>query len=156
MFAKFKNPVTRAFMRYTICFSLSMFAYVVVLALSRNLLERGYFAGTSPTTRLLIIASPVVPFFFVFLSFIRLLFQIDEFLRKQFINTLCIAGGITAFLSVAYGLIEQEQGLPCHFPRPSAWWTWTAYMSSWMGSWCIISITAGFTKFFSRRNATLP
>ena len=79
---------------------------------------------------------PVLPVIGVFIAVLRLLLATDELQRRIYIESLAIAGGITALLAVSYGLIESPG-----VPNLSAWWTWTVFMLSF-----------GISTFFVRRH----
>jgi len=119
------NPTTQAYRRYTWEFGASMLGYIVVIILSRMLLH----SLTTPPDRwqFAVALLPLIPVIFVFVAIVRLLLATDELQRRVYVNSLAIAGGVTALLAVTYGLIESEQ-----FPPLSAWWTYSVFMISWL------------------------
>jgi hypothetical protein len=123
------NPTTRAFRRYNLEFAISMIAYVAFITISRNLLH-GPLRDASTPVQIAVAISPILPVAMLFVSVIRFLHRTDEFLRRMIIESLAVAGGVTALLAVTYGLIESEP----LFPRPSAWWTWAVFGTSWLAS----------------------
>jgi hypothetical protein len=118
------NPTTSAIRRYYWQFGLSMLAYVIVIFLSRVI----WHAVDSPW-KTVVALLPMIPAVFVFISIVRYLLATDELVRRISVDSLALAGGATALLAVTYGLLEGE-GLP----RPSAWWTYAAFMASWIVS----------------------
>jgi hypothetical protein len=116
------NPTTNAIRRYYWQFGLSMFAYVIVIFLSRGLWD----VANAPW-KTVIALLPMIPAVFVFVSIVRYLLATDELVRRIAVDSLALAGGATALMAVTYGLLEGD-GLP----RPSAWWTYAAFMASWI------------------------
>jgi hypothetical protein len=101
-----------------------MVAYVIVVFLSRWM----WHTANGPWQTVIALL-PMIPAVFVFVSIVRYLLATDELRRRIAVDSLALAGGATALIAVTYGLIEGE-GLP----RPSAWWTYAAFMVSWMVS----------------------
>jgi hypothetical protein len=120
------NPVKRAYRRYRIEFCLSMIAYVVVVGVSRNLLE-GPLRHADPGLQLVIALLPLIPVLFLFAAIVRVVLHVDELSRQIHVNSLAIAGGATALLAVTYGLIESDR-----MPHLSAWWTYSVFMITWL------------------------
>lgn len=112
--------------RYYVEFAVSMVAYVAVVAVSRRLLE-GSAAYASLGVRLAVAGLPVVPVILLFISSVRVIRNTDELNRRICVDSLAIAGGVTALLAVTYGLIE---GGP--LPHLSAWWTYVVFMLTWL------------------------
>jgi hypothetical protein len=83
--------------------------------------------GVSNSWQLAIALSPLVPVVFVFIATVRCVLGMDEMMRRICVNSLAIAGGATALLSVTYGLIEGDS-----LPKLSAWWTYTTFMVAWL------------------------
>jgi hypothetical protein len=126
MFAKTNNPTKRAFLRYNIELGLSMAAYLATMAVSRNLLYGPMRNGGRPW-QVAIALMPLVPAIGGFAAIVRLIRGVDERLYRMFVDSLAVAGGITALLAVTYGLIEGDL-----FPPLSAWWTYSTFMLSWL------------------------
>jgi uncharacterized membrane protein len=124
--------VTRAYRRYLVEFWVAMGAYVVVIAVSRRLLE-GPLRGAGPWVQVLVAVSPVVPVAMLFAAVVRLILHTDEMQRRVYIESLAAAGGATALLAVTYGLIESER-----FPHLSAWWTWGVFGVAWIISTFVV------------------
>lgn len=62
---------------------------------------------------------PTLPVIWVMWSWVVLISSTDELQRRVYLESLAIAAGVTAFLSLTYGFLEDFAGLP-HIP---AWWT---------------------------------
>ena len=126
MLAKSNNPVTRARRRYLIEFGISMAAYVAAMAVSRNLLH-GSLRHADRSWQVAVALLPIIPTLLLFAAIIRFIRGVDERLRQIFIDSLAIAGGLTALLAVTCGLIEGDA-----FPPLSAWWTYSTFMAAWL------------------------
>ena len=126
---KSNNPVHRAHRRYVITLIVAMVLYIALLFTSITLLH----GGLTGILRLLVALLPVPPIIVVFIAVLQLLQGVDEFERRILIESLALAAGITAILSVTYGFLENAG-----FPTLSAWWTWTAVMGSWFISSLIL------------------
>jgi len=118
---KATNPTTQAQRRYLIEFTIAIVAYFVVLFATR-IAFRSLSGPWEPVVALL----PVVPVIAVFVAVVRWLQATDEFNRRIIVDSLAIAGGITALLAATYGFAESDL-----LPRPSAWWTWCVFMFAW-------------------------
>ena len=121
---KATNPTTRASRRYTSEFTVAIVLYMAVL-----LWTRSAFRTYHGPWELAIALAPLLPVILVFIAGIRLYAGTDEFNKRIMVESLAIAGVITALLAVTYGFMEGDQ-----LPRPSAWWTWSAFMFSWLAS----------------------
>jgi hypothetical protein len=126
MDARRANPVTRATRRYFIEFGVAIAAYVVVMMVSRKLLH-GSLRDAGDGWQIGVAALPIIPTLFVFIAVVRLLRRTDEFHRQVCVDSLAIAGGVTALLAVTYGLIEGGR-----LPHLSAWWTYCTFMIAWL------------------------
>lgn len=125
MFAKSKNRVTRAGRRYIVELGISMVAYVAAMAIRGNLLYGPHLGPISHANRSLLVVIALIPFLptiAVFAVIVRYIRGTDERMYRIFVDSFAIAGGITALLSVGYGLLEGE-----FVPLPSAWMPWVAY-----------------------------
>jgi len=120
---KSSNPTAVANRRYVVEIVVCMLAYIAVLVPAMWLLNR----GIEGPLKLVVAIAPVVPVAFVFLAVLRYFAATDEFQRRLMVESLAIAGGITALLAVTYGFL-QNAGLP----YLSAWWTYTAFMAAWL------------------------
>ena len=63
-----------------------------------------------------------------------LLSRTDELQRRVYLESLAIAAGVTAFLSLTYGFLEDFAGLP-HIP---AWWTFVLIGTVWGATSCLL------------------
>ncbi|HMD55069.1 MAG TPA: hypothetical protein VKJ65_11020, partial [Phycisphaerae bacterium] len=119
---KIVNPVKRAYRRYSIQFGIAMVLYVAAIWISNGLLyglhphEHGPMQHAGEGWKITIALLPLIPMFMVFAAVFRLVLRIDELQRRIYVDSLAIAGGVTALLAVTYGLIEGD-----FIPRPSAW-----------------------------------
>lgn len=119
------NPVVRAKRRYWLEFGISMGAYVVMIAASSWVLHT-WMADSGAVWRVLVAMSPMVAVAFTLAAIVRHLRAVDELMVRMQMESLAIAGAVTAMAAVTYGLGETE-GLP----HVSAWWTYTVFMLSW-------------------------
>ncbi len=124
MYMKRDNPTVIASRTYKVQLTLTMVAYAIVLF--GGIFFVKHF-GIGGWLRVVILMLPLVPVAFMLPAILGFMRGTDEFTRRRFIDSLAIAGGITAALSVTYGFLEIAAGLPA----PSAWWTWMVVMFSW-------------------------
>ncbi len=124
------NPTREATRRYTVEILVCMVAYLAILFPAIWALNSGI---TGPL-RIVIALAPVVPVIFVFVAVLRYFAKTDEFERRVLLESLGIAGVMTALLAVTYAFLENA-GLP----HLSAWWTWAAFMGSWLIGRLIVS-----------------
>jgi hypothetical protein len=120
---KTSNPTTLATRRYLVEMALFTLAYMLVLAVSIWALERGLQGWVKTAVAL----APVLPVLGIFFSVGRFLSRVDELTRRITLESLGIAGGVTALSAVTYGFLENA-GLP----HLTAWWTWSVFMFSWL------------------------
>jgi hypothetical protein len=118
------NPTAQAKRAYFWEFSISLVAYVLAIILTRDYLNTHQL---DDTWRTLVAVLPILPIIGVFAAIVRLILATDELMRRMIVNSLALAGGVTALLAVTYGLIEGEG-----FPFISAWWTYVTFMTSWI------------------------
>lgn len=126
------NPTALANRRYVLQLVVCMLAYVAVLVPAMWLLNHGIEGGL----KVAVAIAPAVPVAFVFLAVLRYFAATDEFQRRLMVESLAIAGGITALLAVTYGFLENA-GLP----YLSAWWTYTTFMAAWLIARLFVSRT---------------
>lgn len=119
---KTENPTDAAKRQYQIRFAAAILTYVVIVFP----LAAGADRAEGPW-KIVLALTPLVPLVFVFVSAIQFLRGIDELERQIHIEALAIAAGVTALLSVTYGFLEVA-----HFPRPSAWVTYSVVMVCWL------------------------
>jgi hypothetical protein len=60
--------------------------------------------------------------------------QADELQRRVHLTSLSLAAGVTAFLTLTYGFLEDFAGFP-HIP---AWWTFVLIDLVWGASSCLL------------------
>jgi hypothetical protein len=115
------NPTTVAQRRYLKQFALVMASYVLITIGTRAAMD--HLSGPS---RLIAAALPMVPIIAAFIAILRFIQNTDEFKRRLVIESMAIAGGITAVLAACYGFLEDD-----YLPRLSIWWVWFVLMGSW-------------------------
>lgn len=118
------NPTTLAKRRYVLELVLCMLAYAVILILAIWMLRHIPLAGP---LRYVVALAPVVPVVFLWLAILRYWGATDELERRVILESLGVAGAITALLAVTYGFLEGVG-----FPFLSAWWTWAVFMGAWL------------------------
>ncbi|MDI1310625.1 hypothetical protein [Prosthecobacter sp.] len=121
------NPTTRAFHRYFAELGAAMAGYAVLIIASRVLLSSEIGRQWNGGWQCALSLAPAIPLALVFLAVIRFLNGMDELARRIAVDSLAVAGGVTAMLAASYGLIESTV-----FPHVSAWWTFMMFMSSWL------------------------
>ena len=116
------NPTTQAQRRYLFEMAIALAAYLAILFTTRY-----FFRAASGPWEWVVALLPVLPVIGILVAVLRWLAGTDEFNRRLIVDALAIAGGTTALLAATYGFLE---GSP--LPRPSAWWTWTVFMVTWL------------------------
>ncbi|MDB5951796.1 MAG: hypothetical protein JWR65_3651 [Massilia sp.] len=116
---KHEKKVTRAYHRDL---GLSIVVYIVLLFsaihFGRPMAEGGL--------RTAILVTPMIGFGLMIWALARHLARIDEYMRRQLLETFAIASAITAGLSFTYGFLETAG-----FPRLSMFTVWMAMGASW-------------------------
>lgn len=107
-----------------------MTVYVVVLFICGRYLKLNPPQGL----KLLLALLPTLPVIWVMWSVIRYLGQTDELQRRVHLESLAIAAGVTAFLTLTYGFLEAFAGLP----HIEAWWTFVVIDLVWAGTGCVL------------------
>src|SRR5215472_8205055 len=97
---KATNPTVRANRRYLVEFTAAIVLYIVVLVGTR-IAFRSYHGPFE----LVIALAPVIPIILVFIAGIRLYQGTDEFNKRLMVESLAIAGVITALVAATYGFI---------------------------------------------------
>ncbi len=77
---------------------------------------------------------PTLPVIWVMWSLFSFLTHADELQRRVHLEALAVAAGVTAFLSLTYGFLEDFAGLP-HIP---AWWTFVVIDMVWGATGCVL------------------
>jgi hypothetical protein len=119
---KWTNPTTQAGYRYIFELGLASAVYLAVTAGSAY----GLAHGVEGIARIAVAAAPVVPILGMSWAIVRWLIATDEYHRTTIVICMAIAGGLTALLTVTYGVL-QNAGLP----PLNASWTWIAFMVIW-------------------------
>ena len=119
---KTENPTDAAKRQYRIRFTAAILTYVAIVFPLAAGADRAQGAW-----KIVLALTPLIPLVFVFVFAIQFLRGIDELERQIHVEALAIAAGVTALLSVTYGFLEVA-----HFPRPSAWFTYSAVMLCWL------------------------
>lgn len=120
---KSTNPTAAANRSYIGEMAICMAAYIVVLVPAIWLLNR----GLEGPLKFAVALAPVVPIVFVFIAVLRYFGRTDELERRMLLESLGIAGIITALLAATYGFLENAG-----MPHLSAWYTWAVFMGSWL------------------------
>lgn len=87
---------------YARAFTFSMITYVIIIIVSRLLIDN---LGDSPW-RYPIALLPIVPVISLILAFLRYLSGIDELQRRIQLQAIGFAAGTTGLLTFAYGFLE--------------------------------------------------
>ena len=119
---KVTNPTSQAQRRYLTEFTIAMIAYVIVLFGTRI-----YFRNLTGPLETVVALLPMVPVLFVFIAVVRWIAGTDEFQRRIAVESLAMAGGVTALLALTYGFVEGDP-----LPRPSAFWVWGVFATAWL------------------------
>ena len=100
------------------------------------LIASGHYLNLNPPQglKLLLAVLPTLPVIWVMLSVIRYLSQTDELQRRVHLESLAIAAGVTALLTLTYGFLEAFAGLP----HIEAWWTFVVIDLVWAGTGCVL------------------
>jgi hypothetical protein len=109
----------------------AMSLYVVLLFCSIHFIKQQH-----PTGPLLVALAllPTVPVVWVMWSLYVYLTQADELQRRVHLTSLSMAAGVTAFLTLTYGFLEDFAGFP-HIP---AWWTFVIIDLVWGATSCLL------------------
>lgn len=121
---KATNPTTQATRRYQVEFSIAIVLYMAVLFGTR-----AAFRSYHGPFEIAIALAPMLPVILVFFAALRLFQGTDEFNKRIMTESLAAAGVITALVAATYGFAEGDR-----LPPPSAWWTWTVFMVSWLAA----------------------
>jgi len=109
---------------------IAMIIYMVVVFICVKLLKHPQPAAVRITLALL----PALPVVWVMWSVIWYLRVADELQRRVHLESLSIAAGATAFISLTYGLLENLAG----FPMVSAAWGFVILDLIWGATACIL------------------
>lgn len=100
----------------------SMLFYVAVLQGSM-FLSKEMEPGTART---LLLVTPMVPVMLAVWAIARHFRRMDEFVRQRTLESLAVAAGVTAGLSLTYGFLESAG-----FPKLSMFWVWSVMGGTW-------------------------
>jgi len=124
--------------KYLLEFGGAMGLYLVALFLSL----RGAKYVAEGLGRTLLLLSPMIPIALVLWAFMRQLGRTDEFVRLRNLQSLALAGGITAGFSLTWGFLENAG-----YPRLSMFTVWMVFG----GSWAVVSCAQAFYCRFAAR-----
>src|SRR3982751_6573492 len=87
-----------------------------------------YLGRTMDTgvARTVLLLSPMLPLGLAIWAIARHFRRVDEFVRLRTLESLSIAAGITAALSLTYGFLESAG-----YPKLSRFWVWTVMGAAW-------------------------
>jgi len=97
----------KIFIRYCAEMSGGFILYMAALWFARNV----GFHMQSGTVRTLVLVSPMGPVLLVVWAIARQIQRVDEYGRKQVLETIAIAFGVTAGWTLTYGFLEND-GFP--------------------------------------------
>ena len=123
-----EKKVKRAYLRDL---GLSMVVYIVLLYSAIHFgrpMDKGIL-------RTAVLVTPMIGFGLMIWALARHLARIDEYVRRQMLETFAIASAITAGLSFTYGFLETAG-----FPRLSMFTVWMVMG----GSWGLVAIVRGW------------
>ncbi len=117
--------------RHRVRVIVAMSIYVALLMGSVYFIKHGH---PGPTLTVVLALLPTVPVIWVMWSLYVYLTQADELQRRVHLTSLSMAAGVTAFLTLTYGFLEDFAGFP-HIP---AWWTFVLIDIVWGVSSCLL------------------
>lgn len=115
--------MNKAARQYLIGFSLAMIGYTALLFASIMLVR----ASQPLPLRIFLAAMPVLPLLFGFRVYVRYIAQLDELQQRIQVMAHAWAAGITGILTLTYGLVEANAGLP----TISLIWVFPLLISTW-------------------------
>ena len=116
--------------RYRIHVFIAMSLYVATLLVCVKLIRVTAAAPWHVVLALL----PTLPVIWVMWSLYLFLTRADELQRRVHLTALSVAAGVTAFLTLTYGFLEQFAG----FPHVPAWWTFVVIDLVWGAVSCTL------------------
>jgi hypothetical protein len=105
--------------------------YVVLLLACVYIIKH---AAPSEPLRIALALIPTLPVIWVMWSLYIFLEHADELQRRVHLTSLSMAAGVTAFLTLTYGFLEDFAGFP-HIP---AWWTFVIIDLVWGATSCVL------------------
>jgi len=124
------NPDT-AHRHHRIRVIVAMSIYVLLLLGSVYFIKHGH---PGPALTVVLALLPTIPVIYVMWSLYVYLEQADELQRRVHLTSLSMAAGVTAFLTLTYGFLEDFAGFP-HIP---AWWTFVVIDLVWGATSCVL------------------
>ena len=106
----------------------ALLLYVVVLVGSISVARQ---MGEGPV-RTLLLLTPMAPLMLAVWAIARHFGRMDEFVRLRSLESLAIAAGVTAGLSLTYGFLESAG-----FPKLSMFWVWAVMGATWGLNACL-------------------
>ena len=76
--------------------------------------------------RTLVMLVPAIPLFVMIWVIFRQFARLDEFVRLRSLESLAVAGAVTAALSFTYGFLESAG-----YPKLSMYWVWVVMGLTW-------------------------
>ncbi|HEY3646297.1 MAG TPA: hypothetical protein VGM16_13235 [Gammaproteobacteria bacterium] len=116
----------KASRRYQTQMVVASVTYIALIAGTMDTLR----AKPPMTERVLLALLPALPIAWMVWAVIRYLNSADELQRRVHIEALALAAGITAFLSLTYGFLEDMAG----FPRAPLWTVFLVIDLVWVAS----------------------
>ena len=115
--------MSKAKKQFSMQLALALLAYTIILAVSSSLTS----AYSDAAWRFPIAVTPVVPFMYGIVAYVRYLQSVDELQQRINLEALAIAFGATAAITFCYGFLEHV-GLP----HINWWWVWPVMGASWI------------------------
>jgi hypothetical protein len=109
----------------------AMSVYVLLLLGCVYYIKHGHPEGTLLIALALL---PTLPVIWVMWSLYIYLTQADELQRRVHLTALSMAAGVTAFLCLTYGFLEDFAGFP-HIPL---WWVFVVIDIVWGATSCVL------------------
>ena len=109
----------------------AMSLYVLLLLVCVHFLKHG---APSQPLRITLALIPTLPVIWVMWSLYVFLEHADELQRRVHLTSLSMAAGVTAFLTLTYGFLEEFAG----FPHVPLWWTFVVIDLVWGATSCVL------------------
>jgi hypothetical protein len=116
-------PAAKAPRRYFVELTAALALYFGAIAL------RQHVAPTivDPVLKAVVVASPVLPVLLMAAAILRFFYKVDEYRRRQILESFALAGAATCVLSVCWMFLD-DLGLP----QLSLYWTWPIQAGFWV------------------------
>ena len=115
--------MSKAKKQFSMQLALALLAYAIILAASSSLTS----AYPDAAWRFPMAVTPVVPFMFGIVAYVRYLQSVDELQQRINLEALAIAFGATAAITFCYGFLEHVS-----LPHINWWWVWPVMGASWI------------------------